>query len=81
MINDALEYSKAVNLITQDHLNGLHKLELKEVEWHFAVQLCELLKVHFYSEVSLLVFPHFDLCRSPGTLHSSSLEEHLACPW
>ena len=49
MLNFALEYRKAIDVLTADRQNELRNYELSEREWTIAKQLCDVLKV---SEVS-----------------------------
>jgi len=49
MLNFALEYCKAIDILTADRQNKLWNYELSEREWTIAKQLCDILKV---SEVS-----------------------------
>jgi hypothetical protein len=45
MLKFALEYSKAINILTADRQNELRNYELSEREWTIAKQLCDILKV------------------------------------
>jgi hypothetical protein len=45
MLNFALEYRKAVDILTADRKNELREYELSEREWTIAGQLCDILKV------------------------------------
>ena len=49
MLNFALEYRKAIDVLTTDRQNELQNYELSKREWTIAKQLCDVLKV---SEVS-----------------------------
>ena len=49
MLNFALEYHKAIDVLTADRQNELQNYELSEREWTITKQLCDVLKV---SEVS-----------------------------
>jgi len=44
MLKFALEYRKAVDMLTADRQNELHDYELSEREWTIANQLCDVLK-------------------------------------
>ena len=45
MLNFALEYRKAIDVLTGDRQNQLRNYELSEREWTIAKQLCDVLKV------------------------------------
>jgi len=45
MLSFALEYQKAIDVLTAKCKNRLCQLELSEREWTIVVQLCETLKV------------------------------------
>jgi hypothetical protein len=47
MLNFAIEYRKAVDVITGDRKMDLRKFELSESEWKIAEQLRDVLKVRF----------------------------------
>ena len=49
MLKFALEYSKAINILTADRQNELQNYELSEREWTIAKQLCDILKVSYVS--------------------------------
>jgi hypothetical protein len=45
MLSFALEYRKAIDILTADRRHGLRAYELSEREWTIASQLCDVLKV------------------------------------
>ena len=45
MLRFALEYRKAIDILTADRNNDLQSYELSEREWTIAAQLCDILKV------------------------------------
>ena len=45
MLRFALEYRKAIDILTADRNNDLQSYELSEQEWTIAAQLCDILKV------------------------------------
>ena len=45
MLNFAIEYQAAIDKITTDRTTELHDLELNNVDWKIAQQLCDTLKV------------------------------------
>ena len=45
MLKFALEYCKAIDVLTADRLNGLRMYELNDTEWIIAQQLCDILAV------------------------------------
>ena len=45
MLSFALEYRKAIDILTAERKNGLRQFELSEREWTIVSQLCETLKV------------------------------------
>ena len=45
MLDFALEYRKAINILTADRQNELRNYELSEREWTIAKQLRDILKV------------------------------------
>jgi hypothetical protein len=45
MLDFAVAYRKALDLLSGDRANGLRELELKEDEWRIVVQLRDVLKV------------------------------------
>jgi hypothetical protein len=45
MLKFALEYRKAIDVLTADRLNGLRMYELNDTEWIIAQQLCDILAV------------------------------------
>jgi hypothetical protein len=49
MLKFALEYSKAIDILTADRQNELRNYELSEMEWTIAKQLCDILKVSYVS--------------------------------
>ena len=50
MLGFALEYHKAINILTADRQNKLRNYELSEREWTIAKQLCDILKVSDVSD-------------------------------
>jgi hypothetical protein len=47
MLNFALEYWKALDMISGEHEMELRQYELSEGEWRIVKQLWDVLKVHF----------------------------------
>jgi hypothetical protein len=45
MLDFAIMYRKALDLLSGERGNGLREFELKEDEWKMVVQLCDVLKV------------------------------------
>jgi hypothetical protein len=50
MLRFALEYWKAIDILTADRNNDLRSYELSEQEWIIAAQLCDILKVYDVSD-------------------------------
>lgn len=60
MLRFALEYRKAIDTISGEKTNNLHKYELTEAEWTVAAQLCRVLKVSTQRENGWIGVPLMD---------------------
>ena len=67
MLSFAIEYRKALEYITSDLKNDLHKYELTDAEWQIAVELKNMLKVsYFIYHLSLTVT---QCCKPENSVH------------
>lgn len=55
MVEFAIEYCAALDVMTADRDMNLRKFELSKREWGMVTELCEVLKVIFYNSFSLLM--------------------------
>jgi hypothetical protein len=53
MLDFALEYRKAINVLTADRQNELQNYELSKREWTIAKQLCDIPKVSDVSNLQI----------------------------
>ena len=83
MLRFALEYRKAIDILTADRNNNLQSYELSKQEWTIVAQLCDILKVCDVSNpwIADSSFLNGHMFRSWKMRHCSSCIPHPVWLW